>query len=326
MTAEAAGEPPAPLTARDVCVIVPCLDEAPAIPGVVRDLMRVLPGARVVVVDNGSTDGTAAAARAAGAEVIVEPRRGKARAMLTAFARVDADVVIMIDGDGSYPAEGAALLLARHRERRCDMLTGVRVSVDPRSAFRPMHQAGTRAFELALDQVFGFRSRDLFSGLRLFSAPFYQSVPVLSRGFELELELTIQAIDKGFHVEEMEVPFTVRAEGTASKLRSIHDGLRILSFLVLLFRDYRPMRFFGAIGLAFAAAGLAAGILPVTEFIRSGTVGRFPLAFLAASLEVIAILTMQVGVIIEGTLRYAREGFQVRVRQLSIARELRRGP
>lgn len=306
-----------------VCVIIPCLDEAPAIAGVVRDFRATLPEARIVVVDNGSTDGTAAVARAEGAEVIVEPRRGKAQAMLTAFARVDADVVIMTDGDGSYPAAGAARLLARHRERPCDMMTGVRVSGDPGSDFRPMHQAGTRAFELALQLVFGFRSRDLFSGLRLFSASFYQNVPLLSRGFELELELTIQAIDKGFHVEELEVPFTQRAEGTASKLRSVRDGLRILRFLVLLFRDYRPARFFGAIGLAFAAAGLAAGSLPVLEYIRGGTVGRFPLAFLAASLEVIAFLTLQVGVIIEGTLRYAREGFQVRVRQHALHRSAR---
>jgi glycosyltransferase involved in cell wall biosynthesis len=313
----------APSAAPRVCVIIPCLDEAPAIAGVVRDFRREVPEARIVVVDNGSTDDTANVARAAGAEVIVEPRRGKARAMLTAFARVDADVVIVVDGDGSYPAAGAALLLARYREQPCDMLTGVRVSADPRGDFRPMHQAGTRAFEVALDLVFGFRSRDLFSGLRLFSASFYQNVPILSRGFEVELELTIQAVEKGFHVAELDVPFTTRAEGTASKLRSVQDGLRILRFLFLLFRDYRPVRFFGVISLAFACMGLAAGSLPVLEYIRGGTVGRFPLAFLAASLEVIAILTMQVGVIVEGTLRYAREAFQVRVRQHSLARGAR---
>lgn len=307
-------------------VIIPCLDEEQGIASVIRDLRAVVPEASILVIDNGSTDKTAERARAEGVTVLTEPRRGKAQAVLSALAYVDADVVVMLDGDGSYPAEGVRRLVDEYRRQPADLITGVRVADDPSSSFRPMHQLGTRAFERVLALVFGYRSRDLFSGLRLFSAAFYQNVPLLSRGFELELELTIQAIDKGFRQAEVAVPFTSRAIGSSSKLRSVRDGVRILRFMLLLLRDYRPMRFFGAIGGAFFVAGLLAGTLPVLEYIRTGLVGRFPLAFLAASLMVIAILTLQIGLIVEGTLRYSREAFQVRLRQFLIERARRGRP
>jgi glycosyltransferase involved in cell wall biosynthesis len=303
-----------------VAIIIPCLDEEAAIAPVVEDFKRTLPEAEIVVVDNGSTDRTPQQAAAAGARVLREPRRGKARAMARAFSRVDADVVIMVDGDGSYPARGAKMLLDHYRHRPSDMLTGIRVADDSAKAFRPLHQLGTRAFEWALWLAFGYRSRDIFSGLRLFSADFYQNVPVLSRGFEIELELTVQAIDKGFLMDEIEVPFTERTKGTVPKLRGVRDGVRILRFLVLLFRDYRPLWFFGRLALVVGVLGLLAGSLPIYEYIRTGLVGRFPLAFLAASLCVVAILTLQVGIIIEGSLRYQREAFQIRVRHSAIAR------
>jgi glycosyltransferase involved in cell wall biosynthesis len=303
-----------------VAVIIPCLNEEGAIAGVVEDFRRTLPDAEIVVVDNGSADRTAECAAQAGARVLHEPLRGKARAMVRAFTRVDADVVIMVDGDGSYPAEGARRMLERHAERPTDMLNGIRVADDSAKAFRPLHQFGTRSFEWALKLVFGYRSRDIFSGFRLFSAEFYQNVPVLSRGFELELELTIQAIDKGFAIDEVEVPFTSRAKGTVPKLNGLSDGLRILRFLVVLFRDYRPLEFFGTLAAIGGALGLLAGSLPVYEYFTTGLIGRFPLAFLAASLCVLAILTFQVGLIVQGSLRYAREAFQVRVRHAAIAR------
>lgn len=295
-------------------MVVPCLDEALGIRDVIHELREVLPAARILVVDNGSSDDTVAVARAAGADaVVVEPRRGKAQAVLTAFELLDADLVVMLDGDASYPAEGARRLLESYAAQPVDMITGVRMAIDS-SVFRPMHQLGTRAFERALHIAFGYHSRDLFSGLRLFSRRFYRNVPILSRGFELELELTIQAIDKGFSMAEVNVPFRSRAEGSKSKLRSVRDGVRILRFLTVLMRDYRPVTFFSAISALFFFAGLAAGSLPIIEFVETGLVGRFPLAFLAASLMVIAFFSLQTGLIIQGSLRYNREAFQARVR------------
>lgn len=298
-----------------VCLVFPCLDEQSAIGEVVRTHRQLLPEADILVVDNGSADATAQRAREAGARVVVESRRGKAIAMQLAFAVVDTDVLIMVDGDGSYPAEGARRLLEEYRRAPAGMITGIRVADEPTQSFRPMHQTGTRAFEYVLALVFGYRSRDIFSGSRLFSREFYKNVPVLSRGFELELELTVQSIDKAFRVSEITIPFTKRTEGGVPKLNGFRDGLRILKILLVLFRDYKPMAFFGAMATVAGLLGLLAGSLPVWEYYQTRIVGRVPLAFLAASLVVISILTAQIGIIIEGTLRYNREAFQIRIRQ-----------
>ena len=308
-----------------VCVLIPCYNEVESIAAVVREYQTALPLAHLLVVDNASTDGTAKAAEAAGAEVLLERRRGKARAVLGALphvvSRVDPDVLIMVDGDGSYPAEGALRLLQAYRAHGLDMVTGVRrpeltlANNGATPIFRPMHQAGTALFGRTLGTVFGFHSRDLFSGLRLFSRRCYQHMPILSRGFELELELTVQAIDKGFRMDELDVPFRKRTAGTSSKLRTVHDGLRILRFLLVLFRDYRPLACFGGAAAALGLASLLAGSLPVLEFLHTGFVGRLPLAVLAASLMIVAWLTLQTGLILESGLRYNREACQTCIRR-----------
>ena len=157
------------------------------------------------------------------------------------------------------------------------MISGIRSAQGEVSG--RMHQWGMSIFAGVLNFVFRFKPLDLFSGLRLFSRRFYQHVPVLSRGFELEIELTIQAIDKSFSMTEIPVPFRSRANGSASKLKTVRDGLRILRLLIVLFRDYRPLAFFGSIGASIAAAGLAAGSLPIIEYVGTGFVGHFPWQF-----------------------------------------------
>ena len=304
-----------------VCVVIPCLNEELGIGAVVRDFKAVLPHSYILVVDNGSTDKTSQMAAAAGAnDVIVERRRGKAQAILTALEQVDADVVIMVDGDGSYPAEGARLLLESYAQAPVDMVTGIRSPNDNGASLKQLHQAGQRAFEAALWLAFGFKSQDLFSGLRLFSRRFCQNVPILSRGFELELEFTIQAIDKGFSMTEIRTPFQQRAAGSFSKLRTIRDGARILRFMFVLLRDYRPAYFFGVISASFGAAGLLAGSMPIVDYVRTGLVARFPLAILAASLMVIAFFSLQTGIVLESSLRASREAFQLRMRRSGLER------
>jgi len=177
-----------------------------------------------------------------------------------------------------------------------------------------MHQAGTQLFAICTGIVFGYRPADVFSGLRLFSRRFYRNVPILSSGFELEMELTIQAVDKGFSYSETEIPFQERGEGTQSKLRTFHDGTRILRALLLLFRDFKPLYFFGSLAAFFFVLGLAAGIPPIADYIETGMVGRFPLAILAAALMNISIFTFLTGLVSETNLRYHREAFQTRVR------------
>ena len=164
--------------------------------------------------------------------------------------------------------------------------------------------------------VFQYEPGDLFSGLRLFSKRFYKNVPLLFRGFELETELTVQAVEKGFRLAEVAVPFRERALGSASKLRTVHDGVRILRLLFVLSRDYRPLVFFGVIALAFFVAGLAAGSLPVYEYYQTRLVGRFPLAILAAGLMNLSLFTLLTGVMLESGLRHRRESYQISAEEL----------
>jgi len=285
-----------------------------AIAGVVRDLRRVIPEATIVVVDNGSGDATAERALSVGAEVIVEARRGKAHAVLAGFAHIEADLIVMIDGDGSYPAEGVAQLLDAYAANPCDMITGVRKASDPRTAYRPLHRFGSAVFALVFRLVFNHEPRDLFSGLRVFTKRFYKNVPILFRGFELETELTVQAIDKRFSVSEVDVSFGQRAPGSSSKLRTVSDGLRILRLLFVLFRDYRPLVFFGVLASLFFVAGLLAGLLPIYEYVTTRMVGRFPLAILAAALMNLSLFTLLTGVMLESSLRHRRESYQIALR------------
>jgi hypothetical protein len=195
------------------------------------------------------------------------------------------------------------------------MVTGIRSAQKAAEVFRPMHQWGMSIFAAVLNRVFRFKPLDLFSGLRLFSRRFYQHVPVLSRGFELEIELTIQAVDKNFSMTEIPVPFRSRAHGSESKLKTVRDGSRILRLLVVLFRDYRPFAFFGTMGALMAIVGLAAGSFPVVEYFRTGLVNRLPLAVLAASSMTLAILLGLAGVLLEANLRYHREAYHIQIRK-----------
>jgi len=315
MVQEVARIVPPAMDLPSLTILIPCLNEELGVAAVVREYAAAFPRADILVVDNGSEDRTAAAAKEAGATVITEKRRGKARAVATALAAIDTDLVLMIDGDGSYPAEGARLLMQEYMREPADMITGIRSAQDTSHLFRPMHQWGMSIFATVLNLVFRFKPLDLFSGLRLFSRRFYQHVPVLSRGFELEIELTIQAVDKSFSMTEIPVPFRSRANGSESKLKTIRDGLRILRLLLVLFRDYRPLAFFGAISAIMAAIGLAAGSAPIVEYFHAGLVNRLPLAVLAASVMTLSILISLVGLLLEANLRYHREAYHIQLRK-----------
>ena len=306
---------PFAMDSPSLTILIPCLNEELGIAAVVREYANMFPQADILVVDNGSEDSTAVEAKGAGATVITEKRRGKARAVATALAVIDTDLVLMVDGDGSYPAEGARLLVQEYLREPVDMITGIRSAQNATQVFRPMHQWGMSIFAAVLNFVFRFEPRDLFSGLRLFSRRFYQHVPVLSRGFELEIELTIQAVDKGFSMTEIPVPFRSRTNGSGSKLKTVRDGLRILRLLVVLFRDYRPFTFFGTLSVILAAAGLTAGSAPIIEYFHTGLVNRLPLAVLAASLMTLSILIGLVGLLLEANLRYHREAYHIQIRK-----------
>lgn len=302
-------------TSHSLCILIPCHNEEVSIATVVQEYLAEFPEAKCIVVDNASTDLTARRALEAGAIVLTEPRKGKAQAVSTALERIQSDVVIMVDGDGSYPATGARILFDEYLRQSTDLITGIRTPTDSKEPiFRPMHQFGTRLFGCCTSLIFGYSSRDIFSGLRLFSRRFYKNVPILSNGFELEMELTVQAVDKSFTYCELEVPFQERIGGTKSKLRTVHDGIRILRSLLVLFRDYKPLYFFGTASLFFFVLGLCAGFPPVYEYTQTHMVGRFPLAILAAALMNLSLFTLLTGMVAETNLRYHREAFQIKIR------------
>ncbi len=296
-----------------LCILIPCLNEELGVSSVVTEFRKEFPWARILVVDNGSTDATGARAREAGAEVIAETRRGKGLAVCTGLGQIDEDLVLMVDGDGSYGADAARLLYGAYQESAADMVTGTREA--SRDAFRPLHQLGGAAFSFALRLAFGYEAKDVFSGLRLFSKRFYKNVPILFRGFELETELTIQAVDKGFTMREIPIPFRSRAAGSESKLRTVADGFRILRLLVVLYRDYKPLVFFSIVSACLFGAGIAAGFLPVWEYFHTRMVGRFPLAILAAALMNLAAFSALTGLVLESALRHRREAYQVELRK-----------
>lgn len=296
--------PPGPLR---VAVVIPCRDEEATVGKVVADFRAALPDAAVVVVDNASTDRTADRARAAGARVVAESRKGKGFALLTGFqATRDADFVVMVDGDDTYPAERAGDLLAA-AQGGADMVVGTRRADAADKAFRLFHVVGNRLFARLVRLIFGLRTRDLFSGYRVLSRRFIESSPLIATGFEIEAELSLQAVMHRFNVAEVPVAYRARPAGGASKLATYHDGSRALVAILTTFRDYRPLTFFGSLSLLLLALSLAGGTVVVVGFLRTGLVPRLPLAVLSAALFMLSALCMACGVLLSSINRRAAE-------------------
>ena len=292
-----------------VAVVIPCHDEALTIGKVVADFRAALPAAHVLVVDNASVDGTAQVARNAGAEVIREQRPGKGFALLAGFrkARADgADLLVMVDGDDTYPAEDVHRLLAA-AEAGADMVVGTRLTDFEQGAFRSGHSFGNRLFILLVRLLFGVRTRDLFSGYRVITRRFLEATPLIAQGFEVEAELSLQAVVQRFPVAEVPVRYRARPVENPSKLHTYRDGYRILLAILTFFRDYKPMTCFGLLALFFLVLSLAGGGVVVAEFLRTGLVPRLPLAVLSAALFLLAALSFACGVLLSTINRRSAE-------------------
>jgi glycosyltransferase involved in cell wall biosynthesis len=292
--------------ARRIAVVIPCLNEEATIGLVVRKFRTVLPAAEVYVVDNNSTDATGRVAREAGASVLRETRPGKGHAVRKAFREVEADLYILVDGDDTYPAEDAPQLLQPILDGDADIVVATRLAEDMRSEFRWINRLGNRLLLGALNLVFGVRLTDLLSGYRVMTREYVKQAPILASGFELETELSILAFERDFRTVEIPVRLRSRPEGSHSKIRVLGDGFRILSAIMTLLRDYRPLSFFGGVGIFFAVLGLLPGIFVTIEFLERGTV-RIPTAVLATGLEVWAITLILAGVILQALNRRFRE-------------------
>jgi glycosyltransferase involved in cell wall biosynthesis len=285
-----------------IAVIVPCHNEAVSIARVVGDLRAALPEAAIHVYDNNSTDETAAVARACGAVVRRERQQGKGHVVRRAFADIDADVYLLIDGDDTYDAAAAAGMVRLLLEERLDMVVGARTS-DQDGAYRRGHQFGNRLLTGLVRHIFGDRVSDMLSGYRACSRRFVKSFPMLSAGFEIETEMTVHALQLGLPLGEVATAYRARPAGSASKLRTWSDGARILRTIFVLVQQERPLEFFFVIAVLAVAAAVLLGIPVVMEFWRSGLVPRLPTAVLAASLMLGAALSGACGLILESVAR-----------------------
>lgn len=295
-----------------VAVLIPCYNEEKTVAKVVQDYRAALPQADIYVYDNNSTDRTAELAAQAGAIVRREYRQGKGNVIRSMFRQIDADCYLMTDGDDTYPAEAAPQMVRMILEGEADMVNGDRLS----STYftenkRPFHNGGNRLVRGLINRLFQADVRDIMTGCRAFSRSFVKTFPVLSRGFEIETEMTIHAVDKNFLIREIPIEYRDRPEGSVSKLNTYSDGARVLATVFRLYKDYKPFAFFGALALLFLLAALVL-FLPVgVEYLKTGLVPRFPTLIVSAALGLCALLSFVAGVILDVVVKKHRQLFEL---------------
>lgn len=289
-----------------IAVLIPCFNEAAAIGKVVRDFRAALPMATVYVYDNNSSDGTVAEARAAGAVVRHERRQGKGHVVRRMFADIDADIYVLVDGDGTYDAASAGTLVNRLLADSLDMVSAARIA-DSGDAYRRGHRFGNRLLTAIVAAIFGKQCRDMLSGYRVLSRRFVKTFPVHSNGFEIETELTVHALGLQMPIAEIATPYRARAGGSASKLSTWRDGLRILWLILVLIKAERPLAFFLALTAVLTSASLGLAWPLFVTYARIGQVPRLPTAVLATGLMILASLSLACGLILETVTRGRQE-------------------
>ena len=300
-----------------IAVLIPCYNEAVTIEKVVSDYRRVLPEATVYVYDNNSHDGTAELAAAAGAVVRHEYQQGKGSVIRRMFREIDAHCYIMVDGDDTYPAEYAREMADRVLTHQADMVVGDRLSATYFTENkRPFHNFGNRLVRWSINALFGSSIRDIMTGYRAFSYQFVKSFPVLSRGFEIETEMSIHAIDKNMQLETVVIQYRDRPEGSVSKLSTYSDGFKVLRTIVRLYRSYRPLAYFGALALLLALIAALLFLPVLAEYARTGLVPRFPTLIVSGFIAIAAILSLFSGLILQTMLHKNRQDFEMQLIRL----------
>jgi glycosyltransferase involved in cell wall biosynthesis len=283
-----------------VAVVIPCYQEAVTIAKVIADFRRELPTARIYVYDNNCTDGTAEIAAKAGAFVRREKRQGKGYVVAAMFEQIQEDILVMVDGDDTYEASHVHKMLEPILRGDADMTVATRLTDHGEKSFRPLHVAGNQMVCGIINWMFKSRVSDIFSGYRAFTRESARQIPVTTKGFDVETELTLQALYRGQVIQEMPVPYRARPEGSFSKLNTFSDGFRVLLRLFLIVKSYKPLTFFGSLALVLFALGLAAGSLPIYDFVTDPNhfVHRVPSAILAAALMMLSFFSLGLGLIL----------------------------
>lgn len=297
---------------KKIAVLIPCYNESKTIRKVVEDYKKALPEADIYVYDNNSSDHTDEIAKKAGAIVKYEYRQGKGNVIRSMFKDIDADCYLMIDGDDTYPAENAKEMCDLILDKKADMVIGDRLS----STYftenkRPFHNFGNRLVRGLINFLFESDVRDIMTGYRAFSYEFVKTFPVLSKGFEIETEMTIHALDKNFLLKEVKVGYRDRPAGSVSKLNTYRDGFRVLKTIGRLFKEYKPTIFFSLLSLLFLIISFAFGIPVFAEYFKTGLVPRYPTLIFSGFMLMIAIILFACGLILEVVVKKHRQLFEL---------------
>jgi glycosyltransferase involved in cell wall biosynthesis len=290
--------PNMPTENPNIAVIIPCYQEEQTIGRVIADFRRVLPRAEIYVYDNNCTDATARIARESGVQVRREKRQGKGFVVASMFDQVKEDILVMVDGDDTYDADHVHKLLEPILRGDADMTVATRLTNYGEKSFRPLHVAGNRLVCGIINWMFRSQVSDIFSGYRVFTREAALQIPITAHGFDVETELTLQALYRGLVIKELPAPYRARPEGSFSKLSTVSDGFRVILKLFLILKSYKPLTFFGIGSLVFLVLGLAAGSRPVYEYITERYVHAVPSAMLAASLILLAFFSLGLGLIL----------------------------
>ncbi len=306
----------------EIAVLIPCYNESKTVEKVIKDFKKALPNAVIYVYNNNSTDNTAELAKKAGAIVRHEYRQGKGNVIRSMFREIDAKCYIMVDGDDTYPAEYAGQMAEEILNGKADMVIGDRLSSTYYQVNkRPMHNMGNRMVCAVINFLFRSHIRDIMTGYRAFSWEFVKSFPILSKGFEIETEMSIHTLDKNFRLTEIPVEYRDRPEGSMSKLNTIRDGMRVLKTIVALFKDYKPLIFFGILSFLFITASIGLFLPVLFEYFRIHVVPRFPTLIVSGFLMVSGLLLLSCGVILDVVSKRHRQLFELYLNLLRQKRE-----
>ena len=301
-----------------IAILIPCYNEAKTIKKVVGDYREVLPEAKIYVYDNNSTDGTGEIAERAGAIVKKEYQQGKGNVIRRMFREIDAMCYIMVDGDDTYPAEYAKEMCQRVLERGADMVVGDRLS----STYfienkRPFHNFGNELVRKSINFLFKNDIKDIMTGYRAFSYQFVKTFPVLSRGFEIETEMSIHAVDKNMQIENVIIDYRDRPEGSESKLNTYSDGIKVLNTIIKLFRNYKPFGFFGVLSIILTLIAMTFFIPVLYTFIETGLVPNFPTLMVCGFVEVAAIQSLFAGLILSSITHQNKQMFEYELQRVN---------
>lgn len=296
-----------------IAVLIPCYNEETTIEKVIKDFKKELPEADIYVYNNNSKDKTKEIAQKNGAIVVDEYKQGKGNVVRSQFRDIDADLYVMVDGDDTYPAEFVHQLIEPVRNGEADMAIGDRISngTYQKENKRHFHEFGNNLVRKAINVLFSTNLKDIMTGYRVFNKRFVKNMPVLSPKFEIETEMSLYALDKKYIIKEVPIVYRDRPEGSASKLNTVSDGIKVIKTIARMFKDYRPFRFFGIIALILLLLGLIIGIPVIVEFVKTSYITKVPSAVLATGLVLLSAVSFQSAIILDTVTRQHREDYEL---------------